>query len=388
MKKIFSILLLFILNYYLSDAQKVNVPGTVIDHLPASGKTYIGSPSVCILQNGDYLASHDCFGPASTEHTQALTFIFRSSDKGRSWKKISEINGQFWSGLFIRGNSVYIMGTWKHHGNLIIRRSDDGGVTWTEPVDKKSGLLLEGEYHTAPVPVIFHTGRIWRAVENAKSFTTVWGKRYSAMVVSAPADADLLSSASWLASNSLPYDSTYLDGRFQGWLEGNVVVTHDNKIIDFLRVASSRPGEDLAAMVSISDDGSNASFDQVTGFMNFTGGSKKFSIRLDPKTGKYITIVNLIREEFRNLAAGSVRNSLILQSSTDLKNWTINKILIEHPDVKNHGFQYVDWQFDGRDLIYICRTAFDEGAGEANNYHDANYLTFHRIKNYRKILNK
>ena len=31
-----------------------------------------------------------------------------------------------------------------------------------------------------------------------------------------------------------------------------------------------------------------------------------------------------------------------------------------HPDVKNHGFQYVDWLFEGDDLIAACRTAFDD----------------------------
>jgi len=388
MKKLIIALSLFFLISAGSDAQKLNVPGTIINHLPAAGKTYIGSPSICILPGGNYVASHDCFGPGSSEFSRARTMIFRSSDKGRSWTKISEIDGQFWSGLFTIGDTVYIMGTWKHHGNFIIRRSDDGGITWTEPLDNRSGLLLEGEYHTAPVPVVFHNGRIWRAVENARSITTAWGKRYSAMVVSAPADADLLSAESWLASNSLPYDSTFLDGRFQGWLEGNVVITPEDQIIDFLRVASSKPGDDPAAIVRISAEGSNASFDPVNGFMEFTGGSKKFSIRFDPETRKYLTILNFIKQDFKNLPAGSVRNALVLQSSSDLRNWTINKTLLEHPDVKKHGFQYVDWQFDGKDIVFVCRTAFDDDSGGANNYHDANYLTFHRIKNYRKLVNK
>jgi len=137
--------------------------------------------------------------------------------------------------------------------------------------------------------------------------------------------------------------------------------------------------------VNISDDGLTASFDPTTGFMDFVGGAKKFSIRYDKKSKRYWTIANMITAEFSNLAAGSVRNTLVLNSSTDLKNWTLNKILLSHPDVKTHGFQYIDWQFDGKDIIFLSRTAFDDENGGANNYHDANFLTFHRIINFRKM---
>ncbi len=44
------------------------------------------------------------------------------------------------------------------------------------------------------------------------------------------------------------------------------------------------------------------------------------------------------------------------------------------------GFQYADWQFDGDDLVAVVRTAW--GAG---NYHDANFITFHRVKNFRTL---
>ncbi len=366
-------------------AQQAKVPGIVINHEPASLGRYIGSPSLCILPNGNYVASHDYFGPTSTEHDMALTAVYRSNDKGKTWTRISEIDGQFWSNLFFHRGHLYIMGTFKHHGDLIIRRSDDGGMSWSDPVGSSSGLLLEGEYHTAPVPVIIHNERIWRAIENARSNTEKWGVRYSAMVISAPVDADLLEASVWKASNFLTHDSSYLNGHFGGWLEGNVVVTPDGEIVDFLRVATSEPGRDMAAVVRISNEGSTASFDPSTGFIDFAGGARKFTIRYDSLSGRYWTISNMIREEFKDMQAGSVRNTLVLKSSPDLHNWSIHKILISHPDVKKHGFQYVDWQFDGKDIIFVCRTAFDDQYGGANNYHDANYMTFHRIKKYRNL---
>jgi hypothetical protein len=54
-----------------------------------------------------------------------------------------------------------------------------------------------------------------------------------------------------------------------------------------------------------------------------------------------------------------------------------------HPERQRHGFQYVDWLFDGDDLVVVSRTAFDDVEGGAHDYHDANYLTFHRVKDFR-----
>jgi hypothetical protein len=370
------------------NAQSKKVPGVVVNHIPAHTGVYIGSPGLCILPDGSYVASHDHFGPESTEHERALTAVFKSENGGRSWEKISEIDGQFWSNLFVHKGNLYIMGTWKHHGNFIIRRSADGGITWSNPVNNKRGLLLEGEYHTAPMPVITHNGRIWRAIENAQADTEAWGKRYSAMVISAPVDADLLNAASWTSTNCLSYDSIYLNGNFRGWLEGNAVVTPEGKMIDMLRVATAQKGSDMAAIVNISDDGRKASFDPETGFIDFVGGARKFSVRYDPQSKLYWTICNMVQDEYSHLPASSVRNTLVIKSSPDLYNWTVHKILLHHPEVTKHGFQYVEWQFDGKNIIYLSRTAYDDEFGGAHNFHDANFLTFHRIKNFRKLTKK
>jgi len=45
----------------------------------------------------------------------------------------------------------------------------------------------------------------------------------------------------------------------------------------------------------------------------------------------------------------------------------------------------LDWHFDGDDIIAVCRTAYDEGAGGAHSYRDANFLTFHRRRNFRSL---
>jgi hypothetical protein len=383
--KIRPAILLLLLVGVISHLEAKKVPGIVVDHIPASTKTYIGSPSIAILPNGDYVASHDFFGPGSTENQQGQIAVFKSENRGKSWRKVSEMKGQYWSNLFIHQNFLYIMGCSKQHGNIVIRRSEDGGITWSEPKDSLSGLLFKGEYHTAPMPMVIYNDRLCRAIENAKSNTTAWGKRYSAMVVSAPINSNLLMAENWSATNSLPYDSTFLAGNFGGWLEGNAVVTPAGKLIDLLRVETAEKGRDMAAIVNISDDVRTATFNPGTGFIDFVGGARKFSVRYDEQSKKYWTISNKVTEAFLSQPAGSVRNTLVLKGSSDLKNWSICKVLLQHPDVKKHGFQYVDWQFDGKDIIFLSRTAFDDGVGGAGNFHNANFLTFHRIKNFRKL---
>ncbi|RYD21223.1 MAG: hypothetical protein EOP88_12225 [Verrucomicrobiaceae bacterium] len=374
---------LLLLSTILTTAAIALPPGTVIHHSPSSSGKFIGSPSLCILPNGDYLASHDFFGPKSGEHTLAAGMIHRSSDRGVTWKPVAEMKGFFWQGIFVHRGAAYAMGVDRHHGRLVIRRSDDGGSTWSEPKDAASGLLAEGEWHTAPVPVIEHDGRLWRAVEDAMNGKQ-WGERYRVRMASAPVDADLLDGSRWTITNPLPRDGTWLGGKFKAWLEGNAVAGPDGRMWDIARV--DRPDlPERAALVEISPDGKNASFDPSPGFVDFPGGAKKFTIRKDPSGTGYWAVVSIVgkRESILGTPPAGIRNTLALSYSADLRQWETRSILLHHPDVARHGFQYVDWQFDGTDLIAACRTAWEDGEGGASNNHDANFLTFHRWKDFR-----
>ncbi|MNL51798.1 hypothetical protein D3C87_1749260 [compost metagenome] len=50
--------------------------------------------------------------------------------------------------------------------------------------------------------------------------------------------------------------------------------------------------------------------------------------------------------------------------------------------IKRTGFQYPDWVFDGEDIIYLSRTAYQG----ARNYHDSNRITFGRLVNFKNYL--
>lgn len=363
----------------------ISYPGVVINHIPQTTGKYIGSPSICILPDGIYLASHDEFGPKSSETVEGVTHVFSSSDKGQTWKEISVIHGMFWGNLFWYEGAVYIMGPSKGHGNLVIRRSDDKGRTWTVPADSRSGLICEGQFHTAPMPMVIYRGRIWRAVENASSPDERWPQRYSAMIFSARLGSDLLNAENWRHSNFVTSDSTCLGGHFKGWLEGNAVIGPDGKMYDMLRCEVDSTNDEYAAFVKISRNGKEATFDRNKGFIKFPGGSKKFTIRFDNQSGLYWTLTNPKFMQVPRLHRYSVRNMLALCSSTDLVHWTMHKVALFHPERWQHAYQYVDWLVEGDDIVFVSRTAMDDNAGGAHSFHDANYLTFHRIKNFRSL---
>lgn len=279
------------------------------------------------------------------------------------------------------------MGTKGGFNHMVILRSDNGGRNWTIPIDSKHGLL-SGEsksYHSASVPVAYAKGRIWRAMED----NLPKGKRYfRAFMMSAPIDANLLDSAVWTRSEALPYDSTWLgtDRTFNGWLEGNAVVTREGDVVDILRI-EERNFDGKAAMVRISGDGKRTYFDPQTDIIDLPGASKKFVIRFDSISNLYWAITNhVFEQDLGKEHCGLLRNRLVLTSSSNLRDWQVRDTLISHEDPHFHGFQYIDWLIEGNDIIAVSRTAFDDKNGLPKRQHDANYLTFHRFKSFRKSL--
>lgn len=349
-------------------AQTIPVPpGVVVDFSPAATRAYIGSPSLVILPNGDYLASHDLFGPGTTF---SKTRLFVSHDKGLTWAHQADISGAFWSTLFVHAGQAYLFGTNREFGDLVIRRSGDGGRTWTTPADAASGLLGSGgQYACGPGAVVVHSGRVWRAMEHL--MPGVKGRHFLAFVLSAPLTADLLQASSWAFSRPLDFRP---DWAGDNWLEGNAVETPQNTLVNVLR--TGLPHGDRAAIVHVSEDGSGASFDPASDLTDFPGGNTKFTIRYDPISRCYWSLVNPQKNP------PAQRNILALTSSPDLRHWTIASVILQNPDTKKTAFQYVDWQFDGSDIVAVSRTAY----GGAHTYHDANFLTFHRIPNFRSLL--
>ena len=346
------------------DDHFADVPGVVIAHSPAATGQYIGSPSLAILPDGTYVASHDLFGPGTNFDRM---HVYQSADRGRSWRHIAELHGQWWSTLFMHQGALYLLGTSREYGHIVIRRSSDAGHTWTTPRNEYTGLLSATDrYHCAPVPVPIHKDRLWRAFELAHGERPQW----PAQILSAPVDADLLKAENWQFSES--YEHLWSGSQ---WIEGNVVITPENTLVDILR--TNGQGVDKAALLHISSDGITLSHDREKDLVDFPGGVK-FTIRYDVASGRYWSLCSKQKDP------PAERNTLVLTSSHNLREWILESVVLHHPDVKNHAFQYVDWLFDDEDMVFVSRTACDDGLGGAHNYHDANFLTFHRIEAFRQ----
>lgn len=357
-----------------------NVPWVVIDHRAAVSGAYIGSPSIVIMPDGKYVASHDLFGPG-TPNDQTVVFI--SGDRGKSWKQECEITGQFWSTMFVHHDALYILGVDKGMGRIVIRKSEDDGKTWTTPTDAKTGLITaKGKYHCAPVPVLGYGGRVWRGFEQGSHSKAV--PDFPAFLISAPDDSDLLDASNWKRTESAMPDKDWLDGHFQGWEEGNAVANPEGKVVDILRVNLPSGGE-TAAMVHFDDQYQKPMFDPEKDFIHMPGGDVRFTIRFDPKSHLYWSLSNYLPASEGKDDPGSRRNTLALVCSKELRNWQVRCVLLHHPDHLHHAFQYLDWQFDGKDIVAVSRTAYDDGMGGAHTFHDANFLTFHRVENFRKL---
>ena len=391
-----------------------------VKYQPERTLTYLGSPSIVRLEDGALLVSHDYFGlkgcPKNHEGEESLTSIYRSEDGGDNWVNITHIMNCYWSSLFLHDGVVYIFGTSQQYGSIVIRRSLDGGFTWTHPADDHSGLLYKGgyhreppNYHCGPMPVFCHEGRLYRTFEDCDPM--IWGKGFQAGVISAPADTDLLDASNWTISNKIPFDPAWIPSKWDpaiaeepGWREGNVVAATDGQLWNIMTYEAGSIVEEVATRLRIEDEGKTLSFDPESGYIRFPGSKAKFTIRRDPATGKYLSLVNNIADPdlLREMAEGNLkaqghrgkhpirqRNVLSLSVSDDLWNWRLVKTLMRDDtglepaaSVLLTGFQYVDWQFDGDDLIYVVRTAYRG----TRNFHDSNRIIFRRLNNFRDLL--
>ncbi len=361
-------------------------PGAVIANSTNPASLYHGTPSIVRLPDGILVASHDFFGPAAGNR---YARILRSEDDGRSWQEIANLDA-FWSSLFLHDGALYFMGPNRATNQVVLRRSDDGGFTWTQPTNSTNGILLTGSFHSSAMPVLIHNGRIWRSMEDQNGPSPAWGRVFRAFMMSAPLTADLLNASSWTRSNILATSTNWLGGEMNGWLEGNAVAAPDGSVKNILRVDTNPNQDDIAAVIHYSADGATATFDPAgrpdthpadqSGFIRLPGATKKFVIRRDPVTGDYWSLSSHVLPQDLGGNPERTRNTLALIRSTDLFNWEIRSIVLHHPNVTNYGFHYVDWQFDGEDLMVASRSAWN-----GDNQHNSNLILFHRVEDFREL---
>ena len=398
---------------------------------------FLGSPTIIRCSNGSLLAGHDQFGAAS-----GVAFTSRSDDNGVNWYSVGSASPMYWATLFIRSAEptvVYLMGVSSDSSRVTsevsIARSTDCGGHWNTSVL----TTWQHDISTGPTTVVERAGRLWRAYERNDG---AWASGYAAFMASADASAavNIMDPSAWTMSDVLDFStvasrvpsnwSSPLVVSGFGWLEGNAVPpvnASDTGMHIVLRV-NSLPVSNKAALLHVTNATSAPTF--VAWIDPFPGGMSKFTIRKDPVSGLYVTLSNNIKDErvtappvcgdmpssssssadragavvplpccnmVQQLACAPTapacvwchavsRNNLTLSVSDDLLTWRVVETVMSDdaafPEWASQlwtGFQYVDFQFDGNDLITAVRAAYRGAA----NYHNSNRLLHQRITNWR-----
>jgi hypothetical protein len=358
-----------------------SVPGTVINYIQSPVRlfgypispVYISDPSIVVLPNGDYIASHARFGSGSNSTDSGETSVFRSSDKGQSWTFLVTLNGILRGSLFVHNNDLYILGAEAEGKPAVIRKSTDSGTTWTEPVSSTTGLLSIFGPGTPNNPVVFNN-RIWSGATR---------RLYSAAVTS-----DLLKASSWSMTNEPSNEGHPFGDLWQGWTEGQAVASPFTGayILPKIRALPHTALIRATSPTSISFYAAS-----LNAFPSLPGGEKKFGASYDSVSGRFYILSNPVLDVH---AGGStppelVRTAAAILSSRDLIYWDVEKIFLFTENLDNgsfgEGFQYFNFDIDGEDMAVASRTAFDVGGGQRKppRGHDSNLLTFHRIEDFR-----
>lgn len=358
--------------------------GTVVNYLHPDDKAYVFSgqylcsPSLLKHPDGYLLSSMDIYGDDSPQN---LTIIFRSDDDGKSWHHLTELMPCFWGEMFMHNGDIYMVSCSTEGGDILIGKSSDGGKTFSAPV-----ALLRGSNckqgmsggHKSPMRAFVHNGRIYIAAEWG-SWVKDKGYYHAAMVMSCDINDDLLIAENWSFSEPKIFEKSALELMDvelpASTIEGSIVLAPDGKLLNVMRF--SKRGYAIKYEIDQKNPETQLKYD---GLIKPNVGESKFEIQYDSVSNRYYTIASHMYEGSDNWG----RNLLCLISSPDLENWEVLDTIIDyrHEDWQKFGFQYVDFLFDGDDIIFLCRTAMNN----AHTFHDTNYQTFHRIENFRELV--
>lgn len=360
--------------------------GTVVNYLHPNDQAYcfsghfLCSPSLLRHPDGYLLSSMDIF---DRFHPQNLTMIFRSDDDGKTWYYVCDLMPCFWGKLFLHKGEVYMLACSTQHGDLLIGKSPDGGMHFDAPV-----VLLRGSggraamdgYHKNPQPVLHCNGRLYETLEWGCSESGAHKARYdyAAMVMSCDENDDLLNPASWSFTEPVVFDPQWSPelkhfAPNTRTLEGCMVVDPEGRLLNIMRFENS---EGKTIVYEVDRENPEAPLKYLR-CMDFPANRTKFEIKYDAVSKNYYSIGTRIYDKDRQDA----RNLCSLLVSSDLIHWRVAKDLFDyrHENWGKVGFQYVDFEIEGDDLIFLNRVALNNAA----NLHDTNYQTYHRLENFR-----
>jgi len=416
-----------------------------IHESPDPDQVILYSPGIARLDDGRLVATMDVRGteeavndwsgpmwerPGRNDYWQGR--VYTSDDGGQSWtlrKKYPFMHAR----PFVAGDAVYVLG---QADDLTIIRSEDNGETWSEPTQ-----LTEGQHwHQAPSNVHYAHGKVYLVMERrVRNDIRAWYVgELAPVLMRGDVNDDLTQEENWTFASELVFEDVVKPGDLDyfgvpffesksdkgylvatgpgrrmdpiGWLEANVVriqdpdhFWYDPKGQTFhIWMRAHTGGTGYAAIAKVVEQGDEpgtgamkTQLETVPSgktmlFAPCPGGQMKFHVLYDEPTQLYwllstqatdsMTRPERLPDDRYNLP-NNERRRLQLHFSKNMIDWQFAGLVAVGPD-NNASRHYASMVIDGDDLHVLSRS----GDSRAKSAHDGNIITFHTIKDFRKLV--
>jgi hypothetical protein len=371
---------------------------TVVFHNP-NPEFYVEGPGLAHLDDGSFVAVVPVVPreqwSAERRATQSVTHIMRSTDGGKTWQSASDL--PYYSAVpWVYKGALYLFankgGTKVRNDDLLLLRSADGGRTWSPPV-----TLFRGHFWNCHTGMVLRNDRLYWAMDDLSL-----GNKRGPCVLAGDLSGDPMDPQAWRLSKPVPFPGVpeamtnpKLASLSSQYLEPNVI-----EVAGHVRVlATVKPKRQstagLAAVFDVEDVGTKLDL-KFTQYHPMPGGQLKFCVLWDETSRMFWATANLVVDSqgvndwwskaekqgvvrYASGLGGNDRRFLMLLYGIDGLNWFQAGCIAQAPKI-SQSFMYARPVFDGDDLAVIARSSVN-----APNQHDADYATFHRVKDFRKL---
>ncbi len=411
---------------------------TTVFTSPDPQRVFAYSPGIVRLQGGRLIATLDLGGPGMKDWPGAKGIrygqpvqgkVYTSDDGGKRWTHRADFPFMH-ARPFVAGAALYVLGQAE---DLMIIRSDDGGLTWSAPA-----RLTDGEDWTqAPCNVHYANGCVYLVMNKRPYARKGWPVSIEAPVLlRGRVGDDLTRRDSWTFASTLVFrdivqpdkldwfgvpffESNFDSATFPapnramepiGWLETNVVqftdanhLWHDPTGRTFhLWSRAHTGGTGYACIAKVVEGGDTPGTGSMTTMLETVpsgkrmlyvpcpGGQMKFHVLYDEPTGLFWLLSTQATDSMlrpdrmpadRYNLPNNERRRLQLHFSKNMVDWCFAGLVAVGP-IEKASRHYASMAIDGDDLVVLSRS----GDERAKTPHDGNLITCHRVRGFRGLV--